>query len=156
MLTAYFGLQSYMFRRGIWYNLCIDCATGWGSQSIYDITRARRLRCSRPSHLFSIATFILETIMYSSYYTESLECVRRRLPGPPNPWCVWCVKWVEADRGYTTQPRKSTSVFESHCRGFLYPLLRLITENEEEISNGLMPSPKDAIIVTEGNNLKNI
>ena len=97
MLTTYFGLRFYMSRRGIWYNLCIDCATGWGSQSIYEITRAGRLRCSRPSHLFLIATFILETIMYSSYYTESLECVRRRPPGPPNPWFVWCVKWVEAE-----------------------------------------------------------
>ena len=135
MLTTYFGLHSYMSRGEIWYNLCIDCATGWGGQSIYEITRARRLRCSRPSHLFSIASFILKTIMYSLYHTESLECVRRRLPGLPNPWFVWCVKWVEADRGYTTQPRKSTSVFESHCRGFLYPLLRLINERERRGNN---------------------
>ena len=51
--------------------------------------------------------------------------------------CVMCK--VSRGRGYTTQPRKSNSVFQSHNRGFLYPLLRLITENEEEISNGLMP-----------------
>lgn len=43
------------------------------------------LPCSRPSHLFFNNIVYFEKHLYSPYYTEALECLGRRLPGPPNP-----------------------------------------------------------------------